>query len=543
MKKKLVLVCLLLASLLVLMTACGGQSSSGSGNSSGKVEKALLEKLFPEYKIRLGMAAKDYTADLSDPDTYLANEPGRMGYLKEGIAATDAELHFLDNGGLSFLCLWGCTLTTDDLTQLCGNPALLRVTSDGGSASSVAYWLLNEKDLLIFSAPAGYLELYTNACAQKVNPTALQTAKSGLPLFDAGQETLYWYQDIMTSKYGLYDAATDRTLTEGIYDEYGAFDSEGMVPVRQDKYWGYINTAGEQVIGFYFKKAQPFVGDSAVVKADSRYGVIDRAGEYLVQPKYYKIEIDEETGYILVEESNHWGAYDKFGNCLIVPMLNDFGERGFYDEIVIRNGILYGKLNDGIYHPYDESGNRILPEAHSVDLPYNGYHIVRVYDNSPFRYTRYTFADESFNLLSDKQYRALSMFSSNGYAVGTTDYETWEVIDGTSKVHYTFGKIADSSNITMSYTNGYLACGGYLIFTSAYYGVVDLSTGQFTEYAQVIAEDGTSCVKVAAESGLWGLYEKDELLYPCVYDSISFDEETRQFTLTRGGEVSYYTPQ
>jgi hypothetical protein len=224
-------------------------------------------------------------------------------------------------------------------------------------------------------------------------------------------------------------------------------------------------------------------------------------------------------------------------------MLNDFGERGSYDEIVIRNGILYGKLNDGIYHPYDESGNRILPEAHSVDLPYNGYHIVRVYDNSPFRYTRYTFADEAFNLLSDKQYRALSMFSSNGYAVGTTDYETWEVIDSTGKVHYTFGKIADSTNITISYTNGYLACGGYLIFTSAYYGVVDLSTGQFTEYANVIAVDGTSCVKVAAESGLWGLYEKDELLYPCVYDSISFDEETRQFTLTRGGEVSYYTPQ
>ena len=543
MKKKLVLVCLLLASLLVLMTACGGQSSSGSGNSSGKVEKALLEKLFPEYKIRLGMASKDYTGDLSDPDTYLANEPGRIGYLKEGIAATDAELHFLDNGGLSFLCLWGCTLTTDDLTQLCGNPALLRVTSDDGSTSSVAYWLLNEKDLLIFSAPRGYLELYTEACAQKVNPTALQTAKSGLPLFDAGQETLYWYQDIMTNKYGLYDAASDRTLTEGIYDEYGTFDSEGMVPVRQDKYWGYINTAGEQVIGFYFKKAQPFVGNSAVVQTDSKYGVIDRAGEYLVQPKYYKIEIDEETGYILVEESNHWGAYDKFGNCLIVPMLNDFGERGFYDEIVIRNGILYGKLNDGIYHPYDESGNRILPEAHSVDLPYNGYHIVRVYDNSPFRYTRYTFADEAFNLLSDKQYRALSMFSSNGYAVGTTDYETWEVIDSTGKVHYTFGKIADSTNITISYTNGYLACGGYLIFTSAYYGVVDLSTSQFTEYANVIAEDGTSCVKVAAESGLWGLYEKDELLYPCVYDSISFDEETRQFTLTRGGEVSYYTPQ
>ena len=299
MKKKLVLVCLLLATLLVLMTACGGQSSSG--NSSGKVEKALLEKLFPEYKIRLGMAAKDYTADLSDPDTYLANESGRMGYLKEGIAATDAELHFLDNGGLSFLCLWGCTLTTDDLTQLCGDPALLRVTSDGGNTSSVAYWLLNEKDLLIFSAPGGYLELYTEACAQKVNPTALQTAKSGLPLFDAGQETLYWYQDIMTNKYGLYDAATDRTLTEGIYDEYGAFDSEGMVPVRQDKYWGYINTAGEQVIGFYFKKAQPFVGNSAVVQTDSKYGVIDRAGEYLVEPKYHEIKIDQDTGYVLVQ--------------------------------------------------------------------------------------------------------------------------------------------------------------------------------------------------------------------------------------------------
>ena len=72
------------------------------------------------------------------------------------------------------------------------------------------------------------------------------------------------------------------------------------------------------------------------------------------------------------------------------------------------------------------------------------------------------------------------------------------------------------------------------------YGVVDLQTGELTRYEEVEPVDGTEYMIVTADSGLKGLYERDELAFDCVYDEISFSDGV--FHLTRGAESKTYEP-
>jgi WG containing repeat len=50
--------------------------------------------------------------------------------------------------------------------------------------------------------------------------------------------------------------------------------------------WGYINTNGEQVIGFRFKAASAFSEGLAFVEETNGFGYIDKTGVYVIPPKF-----------------------------------------------------------------------------------------------------------------------------------------------------------------------------------------------------------------------------------------------------------------
>lgn len=153
----------------------------------------------------------------------------------------------------------------------------------------------------------------------------------------------------------------------------------------------------------------------------------------------------------------------------------------------------------------------------------------------------YTFADVAFNVLGTTLYDELTDFSAAGYAVGSNNWESFDVIDTQGNVVYTLPELNNGDGITnYEYANSYLACGHYSMWTSFHYGVTNLETGIFTEYDVVEPVDGTECMIVTADSGLKGLYERDELAFDCVYDEISFSDGV--FHLTRGAESKTYEP-
>lgn len=545
MKKIIALV--LALTMLLTFCACGSQASQDIGESTAAAEnvkvesdqgsrprkgplKDLMDALFPEQEIWMGMPAAEYSGEVGEVQDFYNGELYRYLYLEEDCMAAGTELYFLENGGLSMVYAYGTQLTPETLSEICGDPMFFREVD----WESVSYWIVEDNLLIYYSADAR-LELYTEGWAGRFCPEQWLTAKSGLILVSAGAEGLYWYQDILNWKYGLYEESTDSTLTEPLYDACGDFDPEGMAPVQRDGYWGYINAAGETVIGHYFESAEPFVGDCAVVEAD-KWGAIDRKGDYVVQPEYHRITIQD--GFLIVDKSGRYGAFDAAGQS-IVPVS---GKQG-YENITICNGILYAQYAERSYHAYDENGDRLLPEAECVTLPKNGFHIVRMPYESICGWTTsgYTFADEAFNVLGTTLYDELTDFSAAGYAVGSNNWESFDVIDTQGNVVYTLPELNNGDGITnYEYANSYLACGHYSMWTSFHYGVTNLETGIFTEYDMVEPVDGTECVIVTAKSGLKGLYERDELYFDCVYDDIVFDGEA--FTVTRGAEVSTYVP-
>jgi hypothetical protein len=104
--------------------------------------------------------------------------------------------------------------------------------------------------------------------------------------------------------------------------------SQGMAAVRQaSNSFGYINTDGKMVISEQFDEAMTFSEDRAVVRLNDRYGVIDKTGNWIVEPTYEQID-NYENGLakiyrtIVLENQNTdiWFGYiNREGKIVWVP--------------------------------------------------------------------------------------------------------------------------------------------------------------------------------------------------------------------------------
>jgi hypothetical protein len=104
------------------------------------------------------------------------------------------------------------------------------------------------------------------------------------------------------------------------YDEVGRRTfQEGLVPVRKGEKWGYLNEKGEVVIDFLFDSVENFLNGSAVVGAGSLYGLIDKSGRYIVEPKYeaYVKNRSDTQKLIAVAQGGKMGFIDRKGNLVI----------------------------------------------------------------------------------------------------------------------------------------------------------------------------------------------------------------------------------
>ncbi|MEO1654058.1 MAG: WG repeat-containing protein, partial [Bacteroidota bacterium] len=86
-------------------------------------------------------------------------------------------------------------------------------------------------------------------------------------------------------KYGLLDE--DRTvMIDFLYDDLlvppgqypDSFLREGLLAVKQDSLWGFINFREKQVIPFRYDQVEPFEDGYARVKYQGKWGYINRRG-------------------------------------------------------------------------------------------------------------------------------------------------------------------------------------------------------------------------------------------------------------------------
>ncbi len=99
-------------------------------------------------------------------------------------------------------------------------------------------------------------------------------------------------------RWGYLDSALTVNI-EPQYLECGNFQ-EGLAPVRDGKYWKYINRQNEEAIHEKFEWAGEFANQKAVVKKDGKFIIIDETGKPLKGP-FFACDRLFEDAYIVQE--------------------------------------------------------------------------------------------------------------------------------------------------------------------------------------------------------------------------------------------------
>ena len=215
--------------------------------------------------------------------------------------------------------------------------------------------------------------------------------------------------------------------------------SEGLAAVVQDGKIGFINAKNEIVIPFqycYFDKYNTydfgylFHNDCCVMtNEEGKLGVINKKGEWILNPTYDNISSLHETGYRLVVKEEKYGVLDS-NNNITYPTEYDYID-------IVSNGFILVK--DGKMWQIDFTGNVINPFMYEMSeriLFVSGYteDEYPIYTNSD--YVKYSILGlyGILNSITGKpitpaKYYEVNILSKNIFEVLDKENGNWYLLD------------------------------------------------------------------------------------------------------------------
>lgn len=248
----------------------------------------------------------------------------------------------------------------------------------------------------------------------------------------------------------------------GPYQDADRYYSEGLLGIKIEDKWGYLDEEGNIVISPQYDKVNEFSNGMATICVEGKYGFIDTSGKTIVEPIYDKvfmfreglcrvmvdgkcgfvnlegkliipIEFDEpynpkyfcffDNGYAYVKKNGKEGLINKEGNYIFKPE---------YDNIACWKK-LFRLQKDSKQELQDLNGNIVVPAGkYSFDLLKDDYILVK--ENEENSIVLFGLMDPEANLLIKPKYEEMEDFyeglakvkSNNKY--GFIDFTGSEVI-------------------------------------------------------------------------------------------------------------------
>lgn len=148
-------------------------------------------------------------------------------------------------------------------------------------------------------------------------------------------------------------------LSTYVYQEMGTLH-ERRFAVKRKNHWGYLDPNGQEVIACQYQSATPFSGGRASVTFQEGPGVVDTAGQWVVQPLHWggdKMQLDpvNENVYIFRVaghrlESSQWGLIDPQGRELYRTN----------HQLIDNGNSLWERSDNGRYGLVSYSGRQLL---------------------------------------------------------------------------------------------------------------------------------------------------------------------------------------
>lgn len=239
-----------------------------------------------------------------------------------------------------------------------------------------------------------------------------------------------------------------------------------------------------------------FASDHLIVRHMGRYGMLDKSGEMVVEPKYDLLEVLENPGFVKAAIDDLYGVIDVQGK-VIVPLEYDYVGRMSEDIIVVRK--------DGMYGCFDKTGKQVVPMEYEEIREYAG-------GMARIRFIgKFGFIDKKGEFLVAPFSDEVENFKEDCCLVTIRNKVGFVTLQG------------DWIAAPM-YDAGGSFSGGYAYLSQAgKYGFID-KTGEFVipmKYSN--ARDfnpvyGLACV---AENGMWGVIDvRGNYVVPAAYDNV-----------------------
>jgi len=121
---------------------------------------------------------------------------------------------------------------------------------------------------------------------------------------------------------------------DGKYDLTFTISHKGLIPVKEDKVFGYIDRAGDWVIPPKYSYAGSFSEGFARIsylneKGKEEKGVIDQNGQLIFTHSYSKTGMAFHNGLLSFQENGNWGFVDTAGT-VVIPAIFPGGGTGTY---------------------------------------------------------------------------------------------------------------------------------------------------------------------------------------------------------------------
>lgn len=130
--------------------------------------------------------------------------------------------------------------------------------------------------------------------------------------------------EFASGKYALLDLRTGKLVTDFIFDGYGALGfMEGVLPVRKDGKWGYVDESGKMLTDFIYDETQTAdlaegeeeddegmmysaLNGYVVVRQGDAWGLIDTEGKTVYPTEYEGFSQADRQGRIWVKQDGKW---------------------------------------------------------------------------------------------------------------------------------------------------------------------------------------------------------------------------------------------
>ena len=194
---------------------------------------------------------------------------------------------------------------------------------DGGGAMPIYYWYQN--DYIVFSYDGGLIPKDSPEAQWYYHPTINQRSwdeSTVLPVQELfSVDTSKGYRPVLKSEfYGLLDIESSTMKSDFVYEQFDQHNgfSSGLLGVKKDGKWGFVNEDGEPVIDHLYDPYERntygdyvygAINDYIIVTQNGLWGLIDTQGNIVLEVTYENISQVNKDHMFWLLENGAWSLY------------------------------------------------------------------------------------------------------------------------------------------------------------------------------------------------------------------------------------------